>query len=74
MNAKDARLKALSISDNPDMREILSCIEIKVNTGEFYTWYYKNINAHQLKHLKAEGYKVENLSCQRDGTLYKISW
>jgi len=37
-------------------------------------FYYKALSDTTQKFLISEGYEVQNLSSQRDGTCFKISW
>lgn len=74
MNAQIARETAYEIAIKPDVKDMMTAIEAAVLQGKFFTWYYKDINEHQRNFLKKEGYKVDNMSDQRDGILFKISW
>lgn len=74
MNAQEARTMAKEVSEKPDVSDIITRIQLKAANGHFEMWYYESINEHQAKYLKEEGYEIEDLSCQRDGVLYKISW
>ena len=74
MNASEANRIAKEVSSKPDMTDIYNCVERSARSGETSTYYYGNINRHQLKKLINDGYKVTNSSDQRDGTSYTISW
>lgn len=81
MKASEARAmveqssKELEANDQSQYNDIMRNIQAEIKKNLSYEmWYYKTISKPLIKRLVDDGYKVENYSDQREGTMYKISW
>jgi len=77
MKAKDARERALTVKANKESQqysEIMELIDIASSKGDLSVYYYNPILSEVLQLLKADGYKVNSHSDQRDGHTITIQW
>lgn len=75
--ASTARQKSIQThteSSNGTLSKINEQINKAISKGEFFIFFYDSIQSTLVDILKQEGYKIDNLSDQRDGICYKISW
>lgn len=77
LNAIDAREKAKSkISKETEIQllEAEKSINEAIDKGQTSCWCYKYLSNQATGKLYELGYKVKDLSCQREGTMFEISW
>lgn len=63
-----------AMANDAEMKEIYDSVKSNAESCNFEMFYYKNITAQQKKRLSSDGFKLEDLSDQRDGICYRISW
>lgn len=77
INATDAREKAkntVSKETEIQLLEAEKSINEAVDKGQTSCWCYKYLNKQATSKLYELGYKVKDCSCQREGTMFEISW
>lgn len=77
MNAEEARKTAIGKVDERTENALLAAeraITRAVNDGEFDCWCNGYLTDKAIAKLREYGYRVENCSNQRDGSMYKIIW
>ncbi len=77
MAAKEAKEKAkscISEETNIQLLEAEKSINEGVADGKEFCYCYKYLGKQAISKLEELGYRVQNLSDQRDGTMFKISW
>lgn len=72
--AREQANKPLRENTNGTLSKIMEQINKAISKGEFFIFFYESIQSTLIDILKQEGYKIDNLSDQRDGICYKISW
>lgn len=68
--------KALRKNTNGTLSKIMEQVQKDSMKGEFTIFFYETIpnNVQDILTQEGNGYKIDNLSDQRDGICYKISW
>lgn len=68
--------KALRKNTNGTLSKIMEQVQKDSMKGEFTIFFYETIpnNVQDILTQEGNGYKIDNLSSQRDGICYKISW
>lgn len=72
--AREQANKSLRENTNGTLSKIMEQVQKGYMKGEFKIFFYETIPNNVQDILKQEGYKIDNLSDQRDGICYKISW
>lgn len=78
ITASEAR-KIAEESINTSNLNTLKTIENDINcaclNNEFHIYYYNDYFSNSvINHLKNRGFQIEDLSTQREGACFKISW
>lgn len=77
ISAAEARKNAINnISSEAEIQllEVEKNITQALDKGQMSCYRYKYLNNQTISKLQELGYKVENCSCQMDGTMYRITW
>lgn len=74
--AREQANKALRENTNGTLSKIMEQVQKGSMKGEFEIFFYETIpnNVQDILTQEGNGYKIDNLSSQRDGICYKISW
>lgn len=77
ITAAEARKISENSVDEANLNK-LKLIENEINhacsENKFCIYEYRDLSISVINHLKNRGFQVENLSSQREGTCFKISW
>ena len=77
MKASEAREKSsngVSAETNIQLLEAEKVINKAVDDGNTFCYCYKYLGVQAIKKLNELGYRVQNMSDQREGTIFKIVW
>lgn len=77
LDANEAFEKAQSKISNKTVEELEVCekaINTAVDKGDVSCFVYQGLGKRAIRELRCLGYDVENLSSQKDGTMFQISW
>lgn len=77
MRAEEARMRSQSGIDGRSQKGLDAAedaIRRAVLNGDFSCWCYEFLTPKAVDRLMGLGYKIENRSNQRDGTMFLISW
>ena len=77
MTATEARKIAeekIDTSNKAILESIEKAIKLDSSEGSLQTFIYTELSTSVFNHLKNRGFVIDNLSSQREGIMYKISW
>ena len=77
LTADEARKVSQHTSGPTNLNQLKSIdenIKLACSVNQFYIYEYITLSTSVINHLKNRGFSIENLSSQREGTCYKITW
>lgn len=77
ITAAEARKKAeekIDTSNKAILESIEKAIKLDSSDGSLQTFVYTSLSNSVINHLNNRGFEVEDLSSQREGSMYKITW
>ena len=77
MTAAEAKKISEEIKDTSNhaiLESIENSIKLDSSEGNSQTFIYVELSTSVFNHLRTRGFVIDNLSSQREGIIYKISW
>jgi|688.fasta_scaffold2333836_2 hypothetical protein len=66
--------ESIDSANKTRLASIENSIKVACKINKFNIYEYSDLSISVINHLKNRGFQVENLSSQREGTCFNISW